>query len=135
MADIKPELSIKNRYWLPRHRYYELRHFCLQYPEWKRLYFSLETQIVKFPGAIFGEKRLNRPVESIGILREELHKNMRLVERICKEADASLSPYIFMAVTEGKTYTQLQMTYAIPCGKDMFYDRYRKFYWLLSKER
>lgn len=47
----------------------------------------------------------------------------------------TFAPYIFMAVTEGKTYTQLQMTYAIPCGKDMFYDRYRKFYWLLSKER
>lgn len=28
---IRPEISVKNRYWLPKHRYYELYHFCLQY--------------------------------------------------------------------------------------------------------
>lgn len=27
-----PELSEKNPYWIERHRYYELKHFCLQYP-------------------------------------------------------------------------------------------------------
>lgn len=135
MGELKPELSHKNKYWLPRHRYYELRHFCLQYPEWKRLYFRLETQIVNFPSGIFGENRLNRPVESVALLREELNKNMRLIERLCKEADQQISPFIFMAVTEGKSYNALRMTYLIPCGSDMFYDRYRKFFWLLSKER
>lgn len=28
---IRPELSEKNPYWIERHRYYELKHFCLQY--------------------------------------------------------------------------------------------------------
>lgn len=135
MADLKPELSPKNKYWLPKHRYYELRHFCLQYPEWKKLYFSLDYQLVKIPGGVFREKFLKRPVESLSILKDELKSNMRLVERVCKDADPALAPYIFRAVTEGKTYTQLQMTYAIPCGKDMFYDRYRRFFWLLSGER
>lgn len=32
---IRPELSEKNPYWIERHRYYELKHFCLQYPIWK----------------------------------------------------------------------------------------------------
>ena len=27
---IRPELSEKNPYWIERHRYYELKHFCLQ---------------------------------------------------------------------------------------------------------
>ena len=135
MAELKPELSIKNRYWLPRHRYYELRHFCLQYPEWKRLYFKLDSQVVKFPGGVFTDKRIKRPVESLGIMREELSKNMRLIEKLCKEADKDLAPYIFKAVTEGSSYTQLSGVYKIPCGKDMFYDRYRKFFWLLSGER
>lgn len=30
---IRPETSKKNKYWIPRHRYHELKHFCLQYPE------------------------------------------------------------------------------------------------------
>lgn len=33
---IRPELSEKNPYWIERHRYYELKHFCLQYPIWKK---------------------------------------------------------------------------------------------------
>lgn len=30
--DIRPEVSQKNPYWIGKHRYYELKHFCLQYP-------------------------------------------------------------------------------------------------------
>ena len=40
---IRPELSKKNKYWIPRHRYYELKHFCLQYPEWKEQYTNLSS--------------------------------------------------------------------------------------------
>lgn len=36
MRHEKPELSKKNPYHLSRHRYYELKHFCFQYPEWKK---------------------------------------------------------------------------------------------------
>lgn len=35
-TNIRPELSNKSPYWIERHRYYELKHFCLQYPIWKR---------------------------------------------------------------------------------------------------
>lgn len=34
--DMRPELSQKNPYWIGKHRYYELKHFCLQYPIWKK---------------------------------------------------------------------------------------------------
>ena len=33
---IRPELSKNNEYWIPRQRFYELKHFCLQYPSWKK---------------------------------------------------------------------------------------------------
>lgn len=36
MRHEKPELSPKNPYHLSRHRYYELKHFCFQYKEWKK---------------------------------------------------------------------------------------------------
>lgn len=38
---IRPELSEKNPYWIERHRYYELKHFCLQYPIWKKTYEAM----------------------------------------------------------------------------------------------
>lgn len=39
---IRAELSEKNPYWIEKHRYYELKHFCLQYPIWKKIYRSLD---------------------------------------------------------------------------------------------
>ena len=44
---IRPELSEKNPYWIERHRYYELKHFCLQYPIWKKAYAALESLTAK----------------------------------------------------------------------------------------
>lgn len=40
--DMRPELSQKNPYWIGKHRYYELKHFCLQYPIWKKARLALD---------------------------------------------------------------------------------------------
>lgn len=42
MVKLKPELSKKNKYWVDKNRYYELKYFCLQYPLWKRAYEELD---------------------------------------------------------------------------------------------
>lgn len=39
---IRSELSEKNKYWVERQRYYELKHFCLQYPIWVKAWKSLD---------------------------------------------------------------------------------------------
>ena len=36
MRGERAELSKKNPYYISKHRYYELKHFCRQYDEWKR---------------------------------------------------------------------------------------------------
>lgn len=38
---IRAEVSEKNPYWIEKHRHYELKHFCLQYPIWKKAYSSV----------------------------------------------------------------------------------------------
>ena len=38
---IRAELSKNNKYWISKHRYYELKHFCLQYPEWQKEYSNI----------------------------------------------------------------------------------------------
>ena len=40
---IRPEISTKKKYWIDKHRHYELKHFCLQYPEWKRAYADFDN--------------------------------------------------------------------------------------------
>ena len=38
---IRPKISEKNKYYINEHRYYELKHFCLQYPLWEKRYNEL----------------------------------------------------------------------------------------------
>lgn len=136
MPDLKPELSInRSKYWIPKHRYYELKHFCLQYPEWKKVYLDLDFKMeAKLLDRVSGGE-LSDPTARLGQIRAELWRAMDLVQRTAKEASNELGDYIFKAVTEDVSFVQLQTIYDIPCGKDMYYDAYRKFFWLLSERR
>lgn len=131
---IRAEISEKNKYWIDKHRHYELKHFCLQYPNWKRAYGELDG----FTGRGNDGFRNNTPGDPTGKVVEMRNlylDRMDLVRRISFEADPDLATYIFRAVTEGLSYTYLKTKLAIPCGRDMYYDRYRRFFWLLSQAR
>lgn len=65
---IRPELSKSSKYWIDRHRYYELKHFVT-------------------------------------------------------------------GVTSGVSYDFLKSRLDIPCCKETYYDLYRRFFWLLDRER
>ena len=73
--------------------------------------------------------------ESMTTKKDYYLDRINLVERITIEADEFLHKYILKAVTEELSFTYLKTKLGIPCGKDMYYDRYRKFFWLLSKSR
>lgn len=62
-------------------------------------------------------------------------ERIKLIEKIAMEADRYLHKYILKAVTEELSFTYLKSKLGIPCGRDMYYDRYRKFFWLLSEAR
>lgn len=134
---IRAEISEKNRYWIDKHRYYELKHFCLQYNEWKRAYTSCCESI------IFASRYDTLPSDAMpcdltakyAMLRAQYAERIRMIEDAAREADEFLYPYIKKAVTEGLSYTYLKSKMNIPCGRDMYYDRYRKFFWLLSDLR
>ena len=133
---IRPELSKRNKYWISRHRYYELKHYCLQYNEWKKLYLAM-TPSIQSPKFSRGEKleKQNDPAGELAAKRADLALKMQLVEETAICTDRELYSYILAAVTEGRSYTYLKTVMSIPCSKDYFYERYRKFFWLLSKSR
>ena len=134
---IRPEVSIKNRYYIDKHRHYELKHFCLQYPKWKKAYIETldgDTPLSMIEGSQMCEGVYDPP-SSRAATRLYYSKRMELLEQVAKDADRYLWAYILKAVTEGLSYTYLRTKLDIPCGKDMYYDRYRKFFWLLSEIR
>ena len=134
---IRPEISVKNKYWLDKHRHYELKHFCLQYKMWKKIYAELcdpnisISTIDRMPT----DNSVSDPTAKRAMLKTYYSDRIGLIDRAAKAADPYLYEYILKAVTEGLSYICLKTKYDIPCGKDLYYDRYRRFFWLLNKSR
>jgi hypothetical protein len=134
---IRPEISKKSKYWIDKHRHYELKHFCLQYPLWKRTYADLNGSSIstsKFE-SIPGHDIPSDPTATCAIKKTYYLERIKLIEDAAKETDEFLYKYILKAVTEELSFTYLKSKMNIPCGRDTYYDRYRRFFWLLSKSR
>ena len=134
---IRPEISTKNRYWIDKHRHYELKHFCLQYPNWKKAMIDIYNS-VSSTSTFERTPASNLPGDPIGdlvIMKIHYEEKINLINRIAAKTDKALSNYILKGVTEGLSYVQLKSRFNIPCGRDMYYDRYRRFFWLLSQEK
>lgn len=134
---IRPELSKKNKYWIPRHRYYELKHFCLQYPEWKEQYTNLSSvKTPKLTDKVFRNiGHHSDPTEQCAEQKIFYQCRIAMLEQVAVLTDKDLAKYILLAVTYGHSYTYLKTKLDIPCSKDTYYDRYRKFFWILSDLR
>lgn len=132
----RPEVSPTNKYYISKHRFYELKHFCLQYREWsskcdickESIHSSSLIQVNK-------DITVQDPIGDIFASIDELYAKMQMVKNACKMADEQLSSYIFEAVTRDRSFTYLQTVLEIPCSRSTFYDRYRKFYYILSNLR
>ena len=128
---IRAEISKNNKYYISKHRYYELKHFCLQYDEWKRELNRLNW---------FGEKGDGRstdpakPVEWMVQRRDEYLKKMEMIEQAALEADSDIYSYIVKGVTQGVTYSHLRAD-GLLCSKDYYYAQYRHFFWCLDHLR
>ena len=134
MGKVRP-LNNK-RYEISKHRFYELYHHCLQYNEWKdELRYTTDTvksiQISDMPHG----SGVGNPTSNLAMRRVMLSDKVDLIENTAKEADADIWQYIVKDVTnENISYTYLSQIMNIPCGKNYYYDKRRKFFYLLAKK-
>lgn len=135
MKNERPVLSEKNPCYIPRERYYELKHFCRQYRDWKKALARIDgwNAIPESAGAIVDATPAD-PTGQMALLRVFYADRIGIVERCARECDPILAPYILKGVTEGLSYEALRIK-GCPCCKDIYYMNYRRFFWLLSKER
>lgn len=134
---IRPEISEKNKYYIDKHRHYELKHFCLQYKDWKKTYAACNDAVI-FGSTFERTSSSNIPSDltaKYAIKKAQCAERIKLVEKAAKEADEHLYEYILKAVTEGLSFPYLKTKMNIPCGRDMYYDRYRRFFWILDNLR
>lgn len=99
--------GMENEYWVSKHRYLELKHFCLQYPIWIKNYILLTNGITI--------KSLD-PTSERAIAIEEYRRAIVLVHDTAMECGGK---DILETVTTGKKSIKPET-------------RVRKFYYLLS---
>lgn len=134
---IRPEISEKNKYWIDKHRYYELKHFCMQYLSWKKTYAAID-ELARTSSVFDRMPSSNLPsnlTEKYAIRKAYYSSKIDMIEKAAVDADQDLYIYILKAVTEGLSYTYLKSKLEIPCSRDTYYDRYRRFFWLLNEAR
>lgn len=131
---IRPEVSRNNPNWISRHRYYELKHFCMQYPEWKK---ELED-ISIYPRLSEHEIRSTDPSDptvQIAAERERHLGYIDLINDVAKEVDPVLGIYILKGIVYGISYDFLKARLDVPCGKEKYYELYRRFFSILDKKK
>lgn len=136
-TSVRAKISEKNKYHINKHRHYELKHFCLQYPKWKIEYSAcsdIGPKIANFQQFISGNT-LSDPTAKSAMNRYFYLERIKMIELAAKQAGGELREYILKAVTEGRSYTYLRNTLQMPCSRDIYYEIYRKFFWILDKLR
>lgn len=137
---IRPELSYKNSYWISKHRYYELKHFCLQYPEWKKRYESV-WDVLKVSSLKVVKVQENKTPDPTGLYVEArtfFGDKIKMVEDCARKAAGSdeLMKPLLEAVTKEVSYDALAARGVMPVSRDAWYSTvYRRFFWLLDKAR
>lgn len=98
----------KSEYALSKHRFYELKHFCLQYHDWKKQYVELD-----------GWNGKGDTTSRDGIKRGDILRNLELIEYCAEITDRNILQYVINYAA-----VPVEMRYS-----------YRKFFWELSRRR
>lgn len=131
------ELSQKNPYYIPKERYYELKHFCFQYNDWLKALAVLNGWSTSNDIWLAGIVKNNCPAsqtERIAIARSYYAKRIELISKCLEEIQPAIAPFIIKGVTDGLSYDILAAQ-GCPCCREYYYGEYRKFFWQLSIER
>ena len=111
-----------NEYAISKHRFYELKHFCLQYPEWLKAYNNADGYSDE------AGKNEGDTTSKDGITRAEAHRRMFLILNAAKDTGYEYWNYLAAYVTG-------DIKRAPRKDKELFFYYYRKFFYILSQRR
>lgn len=134
---IRSKISKKGKYYIPENRYLELKYFCRQYYDYKSTAKYLEEVLIPAKSGDATGIKSSDTSDITAKLATKLfivNGKIDIIEKACLEADYDLREYILESVTKGTPFSVLEAK-GIPCSKNTFYDRYRKFFWLLDRYR
>lgn len=135
---IRNEISKDNEWWISKHAYLEALHYAYRYGEWKDELEVLAGSELKSPAIDdmpHGSGGNSNPTEERAIRCAELESKIIQIETTAYEADPVIAKWLLKGVTdESATYNYLRNMLGLPCGHRYYYDKRRKFYFLLSRK-
>ncbi len=129
------DLKLSKEYSISRHRYRELKEFCLQYEEKKaelqQIYTSTSvTPEIAVMGGIPGKPTEQKAMRAAK-LKEEIELIDNCIEEACEGA-VGLIKTLRKSVLDDYKFYELG---DVPCGRNLFYKYRRKFFFILDKEK
>ena len=134
-TSIRPEVSKKNKYYISKHRYYELKHYCMQYQSWKDSLDMINHYPKQALSKVIFQSDNADPVFRLAEARSFYEDRLKGLEDIANKIDPVIGPCVLEGVISGLSYEVLRTRIDIPCCKDVYYEIYRKFFWVLDKIR
>lgn len=124
------------RYKLTKFEYGFAKWYSLKYPEWLDEYNRLKDSVsaMNYDAMPGGSGKVEDSTGRLATKRAELRDKMLKVERAAYDAGGDIAEYILKSVIyEDGTFERMKAQ-GLPCERKMFYERRRKYYYLLSKE-
>lgn len=128
------KMEYSGKYKLSRYELGYAKWFSFKYPEWLDEYNSFKDSVkaIRYDDAPKGTG-LSDPTEELAAKRYDIRRKMLLVERTAFDAGGAIAEYILKSVIyEDVTFEDMKAA-GMPCERTMFYERRRKYYWLLSQ--
>lgn len=131
---IRTEISTKKDHYISKHRYLELVHFCLQYPEWLSEYHNLGLELrgISYEVEKVDHSDISDHTANIAILRERLYKKIYILVDVAKETSLDNWEWLLESVTKEKTWEVL-VANGMDISKHKFYELRRQFFYNLSQ--
>ena len=127
------DLKLGREFSISRHRYRELKEFCLQYEEKKSELQQIYTSSSVTPEVVAMGGVPGKPTEQKAMRALQLRSETDLIDRCIAEAcgdDVGLTEQMKKNITLGVGFDSLGY---VPCGVRQFYQCRRKFFFILDK--
>lgn len=130
------KMEYTGKYKLSRFELGYAKWFSLKYPEWLEEYNSLKDSVkaIAYDQEGHGFGKINDSTGDLAARRAEIRRKMLLVEHAAYDAGGEIGEYILKSVIYEDTTFENMKAIGLPCERTMFYERRRKYYYLLSRE-
>lgn len=124
-----------SKYYLPKEVFLTTVHFCRQYPYWLT---ELDLIFDARQGIAYDKDRVQSSnnydsTSDMGMRRAAMSRKIDLINDAAREVAGHQFKWLILGCCYGRPYYQLRHD-GIPCGKNMYYQWRRRFYYELSQK-